>query len=180
MESILDKECLACGYIRNTEKEYFCPDYECPSCQRVYKKVTGKITYSTNIHNPTSENPFSIRLKKTIEKFFKLIDDSYMNYQEIKIQKETENKQPFIIKSYKGRMEAATTLFEIDAIVMEKQGYTSRSQNYEIGSYGCAAFLFALLLCFFIIGLPILFYMIIVKPVGKLIVTYKYSIKTDT
>jgi DNA-directed RNA polymerase subunit M/transcription elongation factor TFIIS len=56
---------------------------------------------------------------------------------------------------------------------MEKRGYYPVSQEWIPGSYGCFAFLIAFLLCFIFIGIVAFLYMLIVKPDGKLIVTYE-------
>jgi hypothetical protein len=57
---------------------------------------------------------------------------------------------------------------------MAANGYFPSSQSYAPGSYGFGAFLFALLLCFILIGILIFIYMMIVKPDGVLSVTYEY------
>jgi len=56
---------------------------------------------------------------------------------------------------------------------MAKQGYFPTSQSWAEGSYGCGAFLIALILCFIIIGIVVFIYMMIVKPDGILSVTYE-------
>jgi ribosomal protein L40E len=57
---------------------------------------------------------------------------------------------------------------------MAAQGYFPTSQSYAPGSYGCGTFIFAVILCFLIIGILILIYMLIVKPDGVLSVTYEF------
>jgi len=79
-----------------------------------------------------------------------------------------------IVKTYKGSQEKATQLFQEDALEMAEKGYFPTSQSYAQGSYGCGAFLLALLLCVLIIGIIIFIYMLIVKPDGILSVTYEY------
>ncbi len=78
------------------------------------------------------------------------------------------------IKIYKGKKEEAAKLFEKNAVTMEKEGYFPISQSYEPGTWGCGAFIVALLLCFILIGIIVFIYMIIVKPEGALTVTYEY------
>lgn len=78
-----------------------------------------------------------------------------------------------IIKTYKGNQEQATAAFQKDVSEMETQGYYPISQTWVPGSYGCGAFLLALILCFLVIGILIFIYMIIVKPAGTLTVTYE-------
>lgn len=79
-----------------------------------------------------------------------------------------------IVKTYKGSQNQATRLFREDAEEMAEKGYFPTSQTYAPGSYSTGAFLFALLLCFIVIGVLILVYMMIVKPAGVLSVTYEF------
>lgn len=83
-----------------------------------------------------------------------------------------------IVKTYKGSQQKATQLFQEDALEMAEKGYFPTSQSYTPGSYGCGAFLLALLLCVLIIGIIAFIYMLIVKPDGVLSVTYEYRIPT--
>jgi uncharacterized protein UPF0547 len=78
-----------------------------------------------------------------------------------------------IVKTYKGSQESATELFQKDAPAMAAQGYFPTSQSYAPGSYGCGAFILALLLCFILIGILVFIYMLLVKPPGVLSVTYE-------
>ncbi len=57
---------------------------------------------------------------------------------------------------------------------MAANGYFPTSQSYAPGSYGCGAFILALILCFLLIGILVLVYMLIVKPDGVLSVTYEF------
>jgi hypothetical protein len=54
------------------------------------------------------------------------------------------------------------------------KGYFPTSQSYAPGSYGCGAFLAALLLCVILVGILVFIYMLIVKPERVLTVTYEY------
>jgi hypothetical protein len=56
---------------------------------------------------------------------------------------------------------------------MAAVGYFPTSQSWAPGSYGCGAFLIALLLCVVFIGILVFVYMLIVKPDGTLSVTYE-------
>ena len=85
-----------------------------------------------------------------------------------------ESPQKVVVKTYKGNESSALESFKADALQMAKRGYYPTSQSYAAGSYGCAAFLGALLLCILIIGIFIFIYMLIVKPDGILSVTYEY------
>lgn len=79
-----------------------------------------------------------------------------------------------IVKTYKGSQDEPTRVFQEDVEVMAAKGYFPTSQSYAPGSYGCGAFLIALILCFLIIGILILVYMLLVKPDGVLSVTYEF------
>lgn len=85
-----------------------------------------------------------------------------------------ENKQPIILKTYKGDENSARRAFENDAIKMQMEGYYPISQNYTQGSWGCGSFLIALLLVFVLIGIIVFIYMLIVNPEGSLSVTYEF------
>jgi len=78
-----------------------------------------------------------------------------------------------LVKTYHGTQEQATALFRSDAEKMAAQGYFPTAQTWAPGSYGCAAFLIALLLCLLLIGILVFIYMLIVKPPGTLSVTYE-------
>jgi hypothetical protein len=64
--------------------------------------------------------------------------------------------------------------YQADAERLASQGYFPVSQSWAPGSYGCGAFLLALLLCVVLIGILVFVYMIIVKPDGTLSVTYEW------
>ena len=85
------------------------------------------------------------------------------------------NIEKVIVKTYTGDEESSSARFKSDASTMRAKGYFPVSQNYTPGSYGCLSFVAALLLCFIIIGFLIFIYMLIVKPDGKLVVTYEYK-----
>jgi hypothetical protein len=78
-----------------------------------------------------------------------------------------------LIRVYRGSQTSATRAFEADAAKLAQSRYFPASQSWAPGSYGCGAFLIALLLCFIFIGFLIFVYMIIVKPEGSLTVTYE-------
>ena len=78
-----------------------------------------------------------------------------------------------VIKSYTGNSESAADDFQRDSIKMGEKGYYPISQSWTPGSYGCGAFIVALLLCFVFIGFLVFVYMLIVKPEGTLTVTYE-------
>lgn len=84
-----------------------------------------------------------------------------------------KNTEP-IVKTYIGKQETARKKFLRDSEILAPKGYYPVSENWEQGSWGCSTFLVALFLCIFIVGIFIFIYMIIVKPAGKLVVTYEY------
>ena len=83
-------------------------------------------------------------------------------------------QQQVIIKNYKGNQERVTAWFQDDAKAMAARGYYPTSQIWAPGTYGCGAFLVALLLCFILIGFIVFVYMLVVKPDGTLTVTYEW------
>jgi uncharacterized membrane protein len=78
-----------------------------------------------------------------------------------------------ITRAYRGSPAEAAEAFQRDASRLAADGYHPVSQIYSPGSYGCGAFLLALLLFVILIGILIFIYMIIVKPAGTLVVTYE-------
>lgn len=78
-----------------------------------------------------------------------------------------------LVKTYKGNQEQATRAFQLDAPRLAAQGYFPTAQVWGPGSWGCGAFLLALILCALVIGVVALIYMLIVKPDGTLTVTYE-------
>jgi len=78
-----------------------------------------------------------------------------------------------VTKTYKGSQSDAMRAYQRDSANMAAQGYFPTSQTWAAGSYGCGAFLVALILCFVLIGVLVFIYMIIVKPDGILSVTYE-------
>ncbi len=81
--------------------------------------------------------------------------------------------QGIVIREYKGKLTEATRLFQEDVPRMAASGYHPIAQQYQPGSWGCGAFLVAILLWVILIGVLIFLYMVIVKPAGSLVVTYQ-------
>ena len=79
-----------------------------------------------------------------------------------------------IVKTYRGKQDAAQEDFLEDAEKLAEQGYFPVSVKWEQGSWGCGSFLVALILCFILIGFLVFLYMLLVKPAGTLTVTYEY------
>jgi len=80
---------------------------------------------------------------------------------------------PGFIKEYRGSQKKAMGLFEEDAVKMAGMGYFPAAQNWIPGKWGAGAIVLALLLCLIGIGFLVLLYLLIVKPDGILIVTYR-------
>ena len=83
-------------------------------------------------------------------------------------------KKKNIVKTYQGRQEAAQRAYLKDAAKMAKKGYFPADDRWEDGKWGAGQFILALLLCLILIGIIIFIYMLLVKPPGKLTVTYKH------
>jgi Uncharacterised protein family UPF0547 len=87
--------------------------------------------------------------------------------------------QKIVVTTYRGTQEEATAAYRKDAQKMQADGYVPTSQVWAAGSYGCGAFLIALLLCVVLIGVLVFIYMLLVKPAGTLTVTYSLSDVVD-
>jgi hypothetical protein len=82
---------------------------------------------------------------------------------------------PTVVRSYRaGSQEGAVQAFQIDAAQWARRGYYPTTQSWAPGSYGCGAFLVALLLCVIVVGIIVFIYMLVVKPEGTLTVTYEF------
>jgi len=86
-----------------------------------------------------------------------------------------EQKAQRIVRSYKGSPAASRHLFLSDSKRLAVEGYVPVSESWQPGSYGCVAFLVALVLVVLLIGILLFLYMIIVKPSGILTVTYEFK-----
>ena len=84
------------------------------------------------------------------------------------------------VKTYIGKEAEATMHFQADAAVMAAQGYSPVFQSWAPGQWQSRSFITVLLLCFLIVGIPALVYMLVVKPDGALTVTYVSSRKDPT
>jgi hypothetical protein len=82
--------------------------------------------------------------------------------------------EQIIVKTYTGSQAEATMSFQADAARMAAQGYFPVFQSWAPGRWRPRAFIAAVLLCFLIVGIPALIYMLIVTPDGALTVTYGF------
>lgn len=87
---------------------------------------------------------------------------------------EGESGPAIIVRTYQGKQQTdAVVLFQADAANLAVDGYSPTTQSWAQGQWGCGAFLVALLLCFVLVGILVFIYMLLVKPVGTLTVTYE-------
>jgi len=84
----------------------------------------------------------------------------------------SEVGQPTVVRSYRGRQQAATGKYQADAVALARYGYRPVSQSWAPGQYRPADFIGAVFLCLFLIGFLIFVAMVLVKPAGTLTVTY--------
>lgn len=84
-----------------------------------------------------------------------------------------QNKK-VVVKTYRGTEQGASAQFQADAGKLAAQGYYPTAQVWAPGTYGCGAFLVALILSFVFVGVLIFLYMLLVKPDGTLTVTYEF------
>jgi len=84
-----------------------------------------------------------------------------------------------IVRKYVGNETQATSAFQDDAPKMAAYNYFPTSQVWAPGSYGFGMFLIALLLVFFVIGILVFIYMLLVKPSGTLTVTYELRVSAE-
>jgi hypothetical protein len=86
-----------------------------------------------------------------------------------------EGGSAILVRKYEGESEdAMADAFHADAVELASQDYYPAGQHYVDGSWGCAATVVALVLCLFVIGLPIIGFMILNRPRGSLFVTYVF------
>jgi uncharacterized membrane protein YagU involved in acid resistance len=84
-----------------------------------------------------------------------------------------------LIRIYRGRNQPdAVERMAPDAAALADDGYIVTAQSWAQGSYGCGAFLVALILFIVFIGLLVFLYMLLVKPDGTLTVTY--TLRTES
>jgi hypothetical protein len=79
-----------------------------------------------------------------------------------------------IVRTYGGETQAqAADAFARDAQELAGQGYFPVAQSWAEEQWGCAMILLAFLLCFVVVGIPLLIFMLLAKPGGSLAVTYR-------
>lgn len=87
---------------------------------------------------------------------------------------EVEVSGTFVIRSYGGAAQRDVVADYVrDAEALAARGYEPVGQSWGDGQWDGLAFLVALILCLFGIGLILLAYMAIVRPEGTLLVTFR-------
>jgi|GEM_PF-2034159 len=168
-------KCPKCLYERQALDS--APSYECPKCGAIYEKVEAIMKDNSDTPHLSDEDKKkieAIKKKYALEQKKLAIANEEPNLSNDNNEDQNIPKPAKIItKTYTGRQERATWLFQADVEKMAKQGYYPTSQTWVAGSHGCGAFLLALILCVILIGILVFIYMLIVKPEGTLSVTYE-------
>ena len=155
-------QCKKCGYERKPSDTSLAT--ECPKCGALYAKVEQ---YLEN-QKIEKEQKIAADKKKLAAALVYIGNTEPASHQE-----QRNPEKQVIVKTYVGSQANATKQFQDDAIKMAAKGYVPTSQSWAPGAYGCGSFLFALLLCFLIVGFLVFIYMLLVKPDGTLSVTYE-------
>jgi len=153
------KQCLKCGYTRTDQDPS--PFYPCPSCGAVYEKVEA--ARRAKNQKPTKKN--ILAKVGQVAAAIKIAPE--LGQQEVRKSLST------LVRTYHGKQSDAVTAFSKETAKLKSEGFYPTQQLWEDGRWSGWAFLVALLLCFVVIGFPIILYMIIVKPDGVLTVTYE-------
>jgi hypothetical protein len=77
-----------------------------------------------------------------------------------------------LVRTYRGSPAEATAKLQDEAPLLARAGFKPTTQVWAAGQWGTGAFLVALVLTIFIVGILALVYMLIVKPEGALTVTF--------
>jgi hypothetical protein len=79
-----------------------------------------------------------------------------------------------IVRTYKGRPDAAAAAFNLDAQRMAAAGWHPVSQSFAPERWSHATLVFAAILAVLLIGIFMLIYLVANKPPGVLTVVYEY------
>ena len=156
--------CKKCGYERTPADS--APDYECPKCGAVYAKVDAYLKRKAE----EEQRKKAEEEKAERDALARAKEEERKNLKQAQAQKARDR---IITKTYRGSQNSATAAFQADASKMAESGYFPTSQMWAPGSYGCGAFVLALILSVVLIGIIAFIYMLIVKPDGTLSVTYE-------
>ena len=78
------------------------------------------------------------------------------------------DQRPIVVRTYRAKtQELRRPCFRPTRRRLPCAAYYPSSQSWAAGSYGCGAFLLALLLCVLLIGILVFIYMLLVKPMGR-------------
>lgn len=83
------------------------------------------------------------------------------------------DRPTILARVYPGYHETAVEAAQADAAHLAASGYYPVAQSYALGRWSQRWVLLALVLSLFVIGVPILLYMLLVSPPGSLAVTYE-------
>lgn len=89
--------------------------------------------------------------------------------------------RPIVLaRVYPGYHEAAVELFQMDAELLAAHGYFPVGQSYAAGRWRTSLVILAIILSLFVIGLPLLAYMVAARPPGSLAVSYELRGRSAT
>jgi len=152
--------------------------YRCEVCGQV-----NPLFNSICIYCKKAEGLSNASVTEYIDSAFKIKKGTYKEEKGVTFKSNNPplNREQIIIERYKGSVAKTNMEYEKRSKKLLAEGYIIKYQTYQQGSWGCGAFLVALLLCFIIVGFLAFIYMLIVKPEGELTVTYEYKKpETDT
>jgi hypothetical protein len=90
-----------------------------------------------------------------------------------------ENLPPVLTRTYRGKPNEVEVLRAADAEALAGRRYFPSTQSYLEGQWGRGAWFGAVILLFVLgLGLPVLLYMVAVKPAGSLIVNYERRLES--
>lgn len=86
----------------------------------------------------------------------------------------TDPERPTIlVRVYPGYHETASELFQLDAEGLAEVGYFPVGQSYAEGRWRTSLVVLVVIASLFLIGLPFLAYVLVVRPPGSLSATYE-------
>lgn len=177
----MPKTCLKCGHENPDEPTNELA--ECPKCGAIYTRVEAHLAKQEAVRiareveaaakaeadkKRTESREAHARSKAEAQRR-KLLGAGYVSPSS----DQPEVRSSTIVKTYKGTHDSAMAAFQAEAHKMASEGYVPITQTWAPGTYGCGAFLVALLLCMVLIGIVVFIYMLLVKPPGMLSVTYE-------
>jgi uncharacterized membrane protein len=145
------------------------PDRICPHCG--HSVATGWTIICDQCHGPLGGRPITLHADSG-DALEPDTDDGSDWVEEPHWDDDPAPQPATLIRLYVGKQqEDAAAAFQVEAARLAAQGYYPVGQSWAAGQWGCGAWLFALVLCIFLIGILVFIYMLIVKPDGTLTVT---------